>query len=74
MTEQKIKTYPEMNEAIKDILRHSYKDVDEYILARIEELEADNNILERNKYFLEKAVSQWAKQYDELAYKVGESE
>ena len=34
-----IKTYPEMNETIKDLLRHSDEPMNLYILARIEELE-----------------------------------
>jgi len=35
-----IKTYPEMNETIKNLLRRSEKPMNLYILARIEELEA----------------------------------
>lgn len=34
-----IKTYPEMNETIKDLLRRSEEPMQLYILARIEELE-----------------------------------
>lgn len=34
-----IKTYPEMNETIKDLLRRSEEPMQIYILARIEELE-----------------------------------
>lgn len=35
-----IHTYPEMNETIKDLLRRSEEPMNLYILARIEELEA----------------------------------
>ena len=34
-----IKTYPEMNETIKDLLRHSEEPMNLYALARIEQLE-----------------------------------
>ena len=34
-----IKTYPEMNETIKDLLRRSEEPMNLYIVARIEELE-----------------------------------
>lgn len=37
---EKIHTYPEMNETIKDLLRRSEEPMNQYILARIEELEA----------------------------------
>lgn len=37
-----ITTYPKMNETIKDLLRRSDKPMDQYILARIEELEQQN--------------------------------
>lgn len=36
---EQIKTYPEMNETIKDLLRRSEEPMNLYILARIEELE-----------------------------------
>lgn len=35
----KIKTYPQMNETIKDLLRRSEEPMNLYILARIEDLE-----------------------------------
>lgn len=35
----KIHTYPEMNETLKDLLRRSEEPMNQYILARIEELE-----------------------------------
>lgn len=38
----KIKTYPEMNEEIKNILGLSDKSVDQYVVARLEELEEEN--------------------------------
>jgi len=34
-----IKTYPEMNEIIKDLLRRSDETMERYILTRLEELE-----------------------------------
>ena len=51
-----IKTYPEMNETIKDLLRRSKEPMDLYILARIEELEMQLSVAEKDilKYSLEK--------------------
>jgi len=40
-----IKTYPEMNEGIKYLLSYSEKDADQYALARIVELEKENELL-----------------------------
>ncbi|MFA1821184.1 hypothetical protein ACDX78_13590 [Virgibacillus oceani] len=47
---KEINTYPEMNETIKDILRLSDEQHDQYILKRIIELEEEN---ERYKQALE---------------------
>lgn len=43
-----IKTYPEMNEKIKELLAIGSSDMDKYILARIEELEKENKILKKS--------------------------
>lgn len=41
----KINLYPEMNLMIKDLLRRSDEPMNQYILARIEHLEAENAVL-----------------------------
>lgn len=40
-----IRLYPEMNSMIKDLLRRSNEPMNQYILARIEQLEAENAML-----------------------------
>lgn len=40
-----INLYPEMNRMIKDLLRRSDEPMNQYILARIEQLEAENAAL-----------------------------
>lgn len=52
-----IKTYPEMNETIKDLLRRNDDPMHQYILARIEEMEeqADSITNRKNAQIAEKA-------------------
>lgn len=40
-----VNLYPEMNRMIKDLLRRSDEPMNQYILARIEQLEAENAML-----------------------------
>ncbi|MCM3144350.1 hypothetical protein [Brevibacillus sp. MER 51] len=57
-----VKTYPEMNARIKEILRLSDFPTDKYAANRIEELEVENShLLEREKKLIEslKKIAYW---------------
>lgn len=43
-----IRTYPEMNEIIKDLLGHHDEPFMQYVLARIEDLEQENDELRKS--------------------------